>query len=42
VSIDKNVSSLNEMLYMHAVYSNRIKLESKANPKISEHLKVGS
>ena len=40
MSIDKHVSSLDELLDMSALYFNKIKFESKVNPDITQHLKV--
>jgi hypothetical protein len=40
MSIDKHVSSLDELLDMNAAYFKKIKFESKVNPEISQHLKV--
>jgi hypothetical protein len=42
MSIDKHVSSLDELLDMSALYFNKIKFESKVNPDITQHLKVRS
>lgn len=40
MSIDKHVSSLDELLDMSAQYFNKVKFESKISPDISQHLKV--
>ena len=42
MSIDKHVSSLDELLDMSAVYFNKIKFEAKVSPEIAQHLKVSS
>jgi hypothetical protein len=40
LSIDKHVSSLEELLEMSASYFNKVKFESKISPSITQHLKV--
>jgi hypothetical protein len=42
LSIDKHVSSLDELLEMSASYFNKVKFESKISPSITQHLKVSS
>lgn len=40
LSIDKHVSSLDEILDMSAHYFSRVKFESKISSEITQHLKV--
>jgi hypothetical protein len=40
LSIDKHVSSLDELLEMSASYFHKVKFESKISPEITQHLKV--
>jgi hypothetical protein len=40
LSIDKHVSSLEELLEMSASYFNKVKFESKISPSITQHLKI--
>ena len=40
ISIDKHVSSLEEILEMTPGYFDKIKFESKISPEITQHLKV--
>ena len=40
LSIDKHVSSLDELLDMSPQYFNRVKFESKISPIITQHMKV--
>jgi len=40
LSIDKHVSSLDELLEMSASYFHKVKFESKISPDITQHLKV--
>lgn len=40
ISIDKHVSSLDDILDMPASYFEKIKFESKISPDITQHLKV--
>ena len=39
LSIDKHVSSLDELLEMSASYFHKVKFESKISPEITQHLK---
>ena len=40
ISIDKHVSSLEDILEMTPAYFDKIKFESKISPEITQHLKV--
>jgi len=40
ISIDKHVSSLDDILEMSPSYFDKIKFESKISPDITQHLKV--
>jgi len=40
ISIDKHVSSLDDILDMPPSYFEKIKFESKISPNITQHLKV--
>lgn len=40
ISIDKHVSSLDDILEMPPAYFDKIKFESKISPDITQHLKV--
>jgi hypothetical protein len=40
ISIDKHVSSLDDILDMQPSYFEKIKFESKISPDITQHLKV--
>lgn len=40
ISIDKHVSSLDDILEMTPAYFDKIKFESKISPEITQHLKV--
>ena len=40
ISIDKHVSSLDDILEMSPAYFDKIKFESKISPDITQHLKV--
>ena len=40
ISIDKHVSSLDDILEMSPSYFEKIKFESKISPNITQHLKV--
>ena len=39
-SIDKHVSSLDDLLDMSAYYFSKVKFESRISPDITQHLKV--
>jgi hypothetical protein len=40
ISIDKHVSSLEDILELTPAYFDKIKFESKISPEITQHLKV--
>jgi len=40
ISIDKHVSSLEDILEMSPNYFDKVKFESKISPDITQHLKV--
>ena len=40
ISVDKHVSSLDDILEMSPAYFDKIKFESKISPTITQHLKV--
>ena len=40
LSIDKHVSSLDELLDMTATYFSKVKFQSSISPQIMQHLKV--
>ncbi len=40
ISIDKHVSSLDDILEMSPSYFDKIKFESKISPDVTQHLKV--
>jgi hypothetical protein len=42
ISIDKHVSSLEDILELTPAYFDKIKFESKISPDITQHLKVFS
>ena len=42
LSIDKHVSSLDELLEMSASYFHKVKFESKISGDITQHLKVST
>ena len=40
MSFDKHVSSLDELIDLSAPYYQKVKFESKIDPRISQHIKV--